>query len=131
MWGRICIPRTVYQVLYPCKQHFRCAQARHFLVFCWLLVALSGIGTTGLERRALALGRWTVAKHLGARRVVKSGPNATAVDRLQQACRAQPCDIPGVFGHLETHLDVTLRPYMVDLDGLEVIDQMGKLFSIH
>jgi hypothetical protein len=40
MWGRTCIPRTVYQVLYPCKKHFRCAQAQLFLVFCWLLVAL-------------------------------------------------------------------------------------------
>lgn len=40
MWGRTGIPRTVYQVLYPCKQHCRCAQAHHFRVFCWLLVAL-------------------------------------------------------------------------------------------
>jgi hypothetical protein len=40
MWGRTCIPRTVYQVLYPCKKHCRCAQAQPFLVFCWLLVAL-------------------------------------------------------------------------------------------
>jgi hypothetical protein len=40
MWGRTCIPRKVYQVLYPCKRHFRCAQAQHFLVFCWLMVAL-------------------------------------------------------------------------------------------
>jgi hypothetical protein len=40
MWGRTCIPRIVYQVLYPCKRHFRCAHAQHFLVFCWLLIAL-------------------------------------------------------------------------------------------
>jgi hypothetical protein len=40
MWDRTCIPRKVYQVLYPCKRHFRCAQAQHFLVFCWLLIAL-------------------------------------------------------------------------------------------
>jgi hypothetical protein len=40
MWDRPCIPRKVYQVLYPCKRHFRCAQAQHFLVFCWLLIAL-------------------------------------------------------------------------------------------
>ena len=24
MWGRTFIPRTVYQVLYPFKQHFHC-----------------------------------------------------------------------------------------------------------
>jgi len=27
-------------VLYPCKWHFRCAQAQHFLVFSWVLIAL-------------------------------------------------------------------------------------------
>jgi hypothetical protein len=40
MWGSTCIPRKVYQVLYPLKRHFRCAQGQHFLVFCWLLMAL-------------------------------------------------------------------------------------------
>jgi hypothetical protein len=40
MWGSTCIPRKVYQVLYPLKRHFRCTQGQHFLVFCWLLMAL-------------------------------------------------------------------------------------------
>ena len=40
MWGRTCIPTKVYQVRYPFKRHFRCAQAQHCLVFCWLVVAL-------------------------------------------------------------------------------------------
>jgi hypothetical protein len=40
MGGCIGIPSTVYHVLYPLKRHFRCAQARHLLVFCWLLIAL-------------------------------------------------------------------------------------------
>ena len=40
MWGSTRIPSKVYQVLYPLKKHFRCAQARHFLVFCWLVTAL-------------------------------------------------------------------------------------------
>lgn len=40
MWGCTCIPSTIYQVLYPLKRHFHCAQAQHFLVFCWLLMAL-------------------------------------------------------------------------------------------
>jgi hypothetical protein len=30
MRGRICISPKVYQVLYPYKGHFRCAQAQHF-----------------------------------------------------------------------------------------------------
>jgi len=35
------IPAKVYDFLYPFKSHFGCAQARHFLLFCWLLVMLS------------------------------------------------------------------------------------------
>jgi hypothetical protein len=40
MWDHTCIPRQVDQVLYPCQRHVRCAPAHHFLVFCWLVVAL-------------------------------------------------------------------------------------------
>src|SRR5262245_10734942 len=40
MWGCTCIPSKLYQVLYPFTQHFRCAQAQHFLVVCWLVIAL-------------------------------------------------------------------------------------------
>jgi hypothetical protein len=40
MWRCTGIPSNVYQVLDPLKRHFRCAQAQHFLVFCWLLMAL-------------------------------------------------------------------------------------------
>ena len=56
MWGSTCIPSKVYQVLYPLKRHFRCAQAQHFLIFCWLVMALirdPGKGTLkGLGRTA-------------------------------------------------------------------------------
>ena len=48
MWGCTCIPTKGYQGLYPFKRHFRCAQAQHFLVFGWLVVALirdPGTGT--------------------------------------------------------------------------------------
>jgi hypothetical protein len=40
MWGHTGIPNKVYQVLYPFKKHFRCAQAQHFLIFCWLVTAM-------------------------------------------------------------------------------------------
>lgn len=40
MWGSTRIPSKVYQALYPLKKHFCCAQARHFLVCCWLVIAL-------------------------------------------------------------------------------------------
>ena len=48
MWSLTCIPVNVYHVLYPFKPVFRCAQARHFWVFCWVLIALildNGKGT--------------------------------------------------------------------------------------
>jgi hypothetical protein len=47
MWDRTCIPSKVYQVLSPCKRHFRCAQAPHFLVFCWRIIALRRAPGTG------------------------------------------------------------------------------------
>ena len=48
MWRCTCLPRTVYDFLYPFKPLFRCTQARHFVIFCWLLVAIirdPGAGT--------------------------------------------------------------------------------------
>ncbi len=40
MLGLTCIPEKIYDFLYPFKVHFRCAQARHFMLFCWLLMML-------------------------------------------------------------------------------------------
>jgi hypothetical protein len=48
MWSLTCVPVTVYNTLYKFKPVFRCVQARHFSVFCWLLIALildNGKGT--------------------------------------------------------------------------------------
>jgi hypothetical protein len=39
-WHCPCVPSTVDNALYKFKPLFRCAQARHFWVFCWLLIAL-------------------------------------------------------------------------------------------
>jgi DDE family transposase len=72
MWGPTCIPNKVYQVLYPLKRHFRCAQGQHFLVCCWLLMALMrdpGKGTLkGLHAyMPPALKYWTTM------RMIRSG----------------------------------------------------------
>jgi hypothetical protein len=40
MWSLTCIPVNVYNTLYKFKPVFRCAQAHHFWVFCWVLIAL-------------------------------------------------------------------------------------------
>ena len=48
MWRCTCVPRNVYDFLYPFKPLFRCAQGRHFVIFCWLVVAIirdPGVGT--------------------------------------------------------------------------------------
>ena len=48
MWRCTCVPRNVYDFLYPFKPLFRCTQARHFVIFCWLLVGIirdPGAGT--------------------------------------------------------------------------------------
>jgi hypothetical protein len=48
MGSLTCVPTNVYNTLYKFKPLFRCVQARHFCVFCWLLIALlldNGKGT--------------------------------------------------------------------------------------
>jgi hypothetical protein len=40
MWSLTCVPVNVYNALDKFKPVFRCAQARHFSVFCWVLMAL-------------------------------------------------------------------------------------------
>ena len=40
MWSLTYVPTNVYNALYKFKPVFRCVQARHFSVFCWLLIAL-------------------------------------------------------------------------------------------
>ena len=47
MLGLTCIPEKVYDFLYRFKRHFRCAQARHFVLFCWILVMLLVDGNKG------------------------------------------------------------------------------------
>ena len=34
------LPKSVESYLQQFKGHFRCAQGRHFVIFCWLLVGL-------------------------------------------------------------------------------------------
>jgi hypothetical protein len=40
MWCLTGIPTKGSNALYQCKPLFRCVQARHFWVFCWVLIAL-------------------------------------------------------------------------------------------
>jgi Transposase DDE domain len=99
MWGCTGIPSTVYQVLYPLKRHFRCAQAQHFLVCCWLLIALirdPGKGTLKGRQSYLppTLKYWTTL------RMIRSGQweAAAVVDDMATATlRALPPPADGVL----------------------------------
>lgn len=55
MFGLTCIPEKVYDFLYRFKHHFRCPQAEHFPLFCWLLVML--VVDTGSPGTLKGLGR--------------------------------------------------------------------------
>lgn len=109
MWGRTCIPSKVYQVLYPFKKHFSCAQAQHFLVFCWLVVALiraPGKGTLKGLRPYLPskLHYWTTV------RMVRSGQwdaQAVLTDLATATLRSLP---PPTDRVLYLIGDSTLKP---------------------
>jgi Transposase DDE domain len=99
MWGSTRIPSKVYQVLYPFKRHFRCVQAQHFLVFCWLVIALirdPGKGTLkGLRSYLPAkLPYWTTV------RMVRSGQwdaQAVLTDIATATLRSLPPPADGVL----------------------------------
>jgi hypothetical protein len=109
MWGCTCIPSKIYQVLYPFKRHFRCAQGQHFLVFCWLVIALirdPGKGTLkGLHAyMPPTLQYWTTL------RMVRSGQwdaQAVLTDMATATLRALP---PPADGVLYLIGDSTLKP---------------------
>jgi Transposase DDE domain len=109
MWGRTCIPTKVYRVLYPCKKHFRCAQAQHFLVFCWLVVALirtPGKGTLkGLRPYLPAkLPSWTTVRMV---RSAQWDAQAVITDMATATLRSLP---PPTDGVLYLIGDSTLKP---------------------
>ena len=45
-------------------------------------------------------------------------------DRFEQANGARAGDVGGVLGHVETHPDVALRAEVVDLVGLQAVDEL-------
>ena len=99
MWGSTRIPGKLYQVLYPFKQHFRCAPAPHFLVFCWLVIAwirAPGQGTLQGRRPSLPppLSYWTTM------RMVRSGhwdAQAVLTDLAAAPLRSLPPPADGVL----------------------------------
>lgn len=85
------------------------------------------VRASGSERGGFVLGRRGAPEHLGARRLIEAGRQPAAVNRVQDARGAEARIVAGVFGHLETHLDMGLRAQMVDLVRPDVVNQVCKL----
>ena len=108
MLGLTCVPAKVYDLLFPYKHHFRCAQARHFVLFCWVLTTLlidPGAGTLK------ALVRWMPErlKYWTVLRLVRSGwwsEQALVTDLSADVLRQLP---PPADGLLHLVGDVTLK----------------------
>jgi Transposase DDE domain len=108
MWRCTCLPRNVYDFLYPFKPLFRCTQARHFMLFCWLVVAIirdPGVGTlkSALPYVPAGLSYWALL------RMVRSGQwDAQAVLKgmSKKVLRALP---PPADGRLYLIGDTTLK----------------------
>jgi len=86
-----------------------------------------GVGAPGLERRRLALGGWGVAEHLAARSLVEPGLVPAAADGLEDPGRPQARDVARVLGEVEANADVALGGEVVDLVGLDVVDDLREL----
>jgi hypothetical protein len=99
MWGCTGIPSTVSQVRYPLKRHFRCAQARHFLVLCWLLIALIRDPGTGTLKGLQAYLPPTLQYWTTLRMIRSSQGDAEAVvdDMATATLRALPPPTDGVL----------------------------------
>jgi hypothetical protein len=99
MWGSTCLPRKVYQVLYPLKRHFGCVQAQHFLVCCWLVMALirdPGKGTLKGRKPYLppTLQYWTTVRML---RSGQGDAEAAVCDLATATLRTLPAPADGVL----------------------------------
>ena len=88
------------------------------------------VGAPGVKGRGFVLGRRRRPEHLAARGLIEAGFNAGAAEDLQDTRRPEGGDVSRVFGEIEAHPDVTLGAEVVDLVGLEVVDEIGQLLRI-
>jgi hypothetical protein len=109
MWRFACLPRNVYDFLYPFKPLFRCSQARRFVIFGWLLVAIirdPGAGTLkGLSSYLPPpLSYWTLIRML---RSGKWDAQAVMDEMAKKVMRSLP---PPSDGKLYLIADTTHKP---------------------
>ena len=104
-----CVPRTVYDFLYPFKPLFRCAQARHVVIFCWLVVAIirdPGVGTLkgALPYVPAGLSYWALL------RMMRSGQGDTQAVMSGMAKKVLRSWPPAADGVLYLIGDTTHQP---------------------
>lgn len=91
----------------------------------------TAVRTARPEGRGLGLRhRLHLAIHLAARSLVETGLHAGLPDRFQNADRPHSGHIGGVFGNIKTDPHMTLRPEVVDLVGLQLIEELGQIDRI-
>ena len=81
------------------------------------------VGRAGVEGRVLVLRRRRGAEHLRRRRLVEAGRHVGGADGLQQPGGAKAGDVAGELGLVETHPHVRLRRQVVDLRGVDRLQQ--------
>ena len=84
-----------------------------------------------MERCRLSLWHFgDLAKHLGTAGLIKLGLDACLANCLKDANRAQPRHVAGVFGYIETDSHMTLCREVVNLIGLNSIEQFDEICGI-
>ena len=80
------------------------------------------VGTAGVEGRGLRLGELPgPAKELAGGGLIEPGPEPHLLDRVQEPERADRVHLGRVLGHLEGNLDMALGRQVVDLFGLDLL----------
>jgi hypothetical protein len=76
-----------------------------------------------MERRLLVLGGRRGAEHLRARSLVEAGLDASVADRFEQPDRSHARDVIRVLGNVERHAHVRLGSEVIDLVGLDLVNE--------
>jgi hypothetical protein len=130
MWRFTCLPRNVYDFLYPFKPLFHCAQARHFVIFCCLLVAIirdPGVGTLkgALPYVPAGLSYWALLRMLRSgqwdAQAVLCGMSKKVLRRLPPPARFASSPAAWVYQRTEGHplFMVQVVDYLAQHGGLQ------------
>ena len=119
MWSLTCVPTNVYKALYKFKPLFRCVQARHLSVLCWLLMAL--ILDHGKGKRNDLCGYFPPKKlkDWTLMRMVRSGPwddNVLIDEMSRDVLNWLPAPADGVI-HLSAEGVIALCPQAYAASG--------------